>query len=232
MGPGTRVSGRRTSSTDKAKSNGLMAQFTRANTWLARSTGGASTAGMTVPGIMASGKKTKSRALAPTPGWMADSTRESGSIIIWTESVCTPGRMVGSTGANTRMTRNTATVSILGVMAAHTPVTGAEASNTGLEPILCLASRPSLASGKKESELNGSTKFRLIRLCKANLTIRCTSERQRVALVSINLQHLMFQISSTTECKGLLKNSDKNLNRRLISHHSKSNTINNSNSDT
>ena len=66
--------------------------------------------------------------------------------------------MADATWESTKTTKNMGMESISGLMADSISVNGFEASNTVLEFIKLLKPTSNMVSGKKERELNGSTK--------------------------------------------------------------------------
>jgi len=159
-----KVSGKTIFSMAMGKRAGLICHFMRENTSLEKNTGVASTAGMTDHAMMVNGKKTKLKGSAPTHGSMDASTRENGLITIWTESAYTHGRTVESIAVSIRTIKNRAMASTLGRTVVSTRDTGGAANNMGSAATKCLASRSSLASGKRASALSGSMRKPNIKL--------------------------------------------------------------------
>jgi len=158
--PGTKGSGRRTSSTGRALRHGLMVPHMRATTLMGRSMGAASSHGPTGALIMGSFMRITLKARGFINGQMAESMMEIGKTTRWRDMGSLPGPTVADMKENTWMIKKKARAHSSGLMVANTTVIGKMGSSMGSASTRVLPEKPNVESGMRARESLGLTDVR------------------------------------------------------------------------
>jgi len=157
MEPGTKVSGKRTSSMGRDSRRGLTVHHMRETTLMGRSMGRASSHGLMEAPIMGSFMKIILKAKEFINGQMAEYMMEIGKTTRWRAMVSLPGPTVADMKENTWMIKKKAKALSSGLMDANTTVIGKTGSSTGSASTRVLLERPNVESGMRARESLGLT---------------------------------------------------------------------------
>mmetsp|Transcript_29602 Transcript_29602/g.28820 ORF Transcript_29602/g.28820 Transcript_29602/m.28820 type:complete len:218 (-) Transcript_29602:24-677(-) len=165
---GMMVTGRKTSSMEKAWKLGPMELATEATMWKGRSTATAASPGQTAAPTPESSTKIILREEVCTSGPMGGTMRASGRTIKWREKESSPGQMAGGTKASTWMIKRKAKASSTGLTGGNMMESGTMESNMEWGFTLRPLGRPSRASGMKGRESGGSADIHNVNLNRIN----------------------------------------------------------------
>ena len=158
MEQSTKAIGSTTSSTDKAKKNGLMGRSMKETTNSAKKTGLESSYGLTDPSTKVNSSTTISMVMESISGPTAENSQATGSAIRCKEKVYSHGMMEDAIREITLMIKNTVMVFLLGLTAGSMMANGKTASKTELASTTMSRVTLDMVNGPTAKDYAGSQK--------------------------------------------------------------------------